>query len=54
MGGRGATSSLGRGGVAIKSITTQGGKTIDLSDNPLVYGKNDSSLTGAKRKKMKN
>lgn len=47
MGGRGATSSLGRGGV--KSVVTQGGKTVDLSNNPLIYGKNDSALTGAKR-----
>ena len=47
MGGRGATSSLGRGGV--KSVVTQGGVTVDLSDNPLIYGKNDSALTGAKR-----
>lgn len=47
MGGRGATSSLGRGGV--KSVVTQGGVTVDLSNNPLMYGKNDSALTGVKR-----
>lgn len=47
MGGRGATSSLGRGGV--KSVVTQGGKTVDLSNNPLFYGKDDNALTGAKR-----
>lgn len=47
MGGRGATSSLGRGGV--KSVITQGGVTVDLSNNPLFYGKDDSALTGAKR-----
>lgn len=49
MGGRGATSSAGRGGNVVKSIVTQGGFTVDLSNNPLRYGKNDSALSGTKR-----
>lgn len=51
MGGRGASSSSGsRGGNIAKSIVTQGGVTVDLSKNPLRYGKNDSALSGDKRK----
>ena len=53
FGGRGASSSAGgsRGGYSVKTVMTQGGQEVHLT-NPLVYGKDDPYLTGESRRKM--
>ena len=52
FGGRGASSSAGaRGGFSVKTLVTQGGEEVHLT-NPLIYGKDDPYLTGDRRAKI--
>ena len=46
MGGRGASAGTGD---EARRVTIKGGEVVDLSDNPLKYGKEDSALTPAQR-----
>jgi hypothetical protein len=49
--GRGSSKSGGGGGglTPKTQVVTQDGTVLDLSDNPLVYGKADAAVTGALR-----
>ena len=50
MGGRGSSSGAGSGSwIAATSVAGSDGKPIDLSNNPLKYGKADSVLSGGAR-----
>lgn len=52
FGGRGSSSSNGvRGGIKVKTLITQGGQEVNLT-NPLTYGKDDPYLTGDRRQKI--
>lgn len=44
-----SSGSRSGGGVGVTSVTDAYGATIDLSDNPLVYGNNDTALSQAAR-----
>lgn len=45
MGGRGSSSGSSGNGSLAKSAVSQDGSVIDLSDNPLRYGKNDAAIS---------
>ena len=52
FGGRGSSSSNAtRGGIKVKTVITQGGQEVKLT-NPLTYGKDDPYLTGDRRQKI--
>ena len=52
FGGRGSSSSNAtRGGIKVKTVVTQGGQEVKLT-NPLTYGKDDPYLTGDRRQKI--
>lgn len=52
FGGRGSSSSNAtRGGIKVKTVMTQAGLEVKLT-NPLVYGKDDPYLTGEARQKI--
>ena len=48
---KGASKGNGRGGglTMVKSVVTQSGDTIDLSETPLIYGNNDQAIQGLAR-----